>query len=436
MMKKKRSGLKGGSSWHSRHHSGKVRGKVHADDKLRKGAFPVSEIVNPLYVPIGPTPSYFTGKLTTGGNLTWLLDDGKLKSVSDTEFTAELDEFVNSVIRAGGPMRKAGKKKGGGVYLQTADTQDPMPRNTVVFPPWFCKIWSQANPQWRIKAKEALIPKVYALCKKRWPEVEFKGLSLHDDTDDLHVDVWATELCKQKYTVRGKTVEKFVTKGQLYTSGLVGAGATFIQIKADLGHDLHKIDAAKLEAAYRQYEVHRSLTKKDLPDIPEEISFYRELDSIVSGLFNNKEYTKKQKAEYLDYCKLLDKHKYEAFDQLEELAVEKMELATLKEEHDLKVETDREALQRELSELDLMVQKVKKLEADLDVRIDSIMVNDKPTMDWTLESWEKSPAFRDAIKKAPKRSAGLIKKLSIFKDPAIVKMREEMKALINFEPSK
>lgn len=423
MSNNKRHNLDGGCSENAIDHSDR-HSKGHNDFKLRKGIWSRDTIVNPLHIPSVENIKFLEGvSLETKGNLCWIAEDGELQSVDGDTMTTNLNKFVYEVERLGGPYRKASVKDSNGEsYLQKAKTVKPLQRYTVPMPPWFSKAWLSGNEQWRVKAKKIVVGILFSLAKERWPDAEIKGLSLHDDTSNLHFDIWATELEKKTVTLRNKAVDKFVTKGQVFNSGLCGPGTMFLQAKQDLGHKLHLVDESKLKRSLGMYKSHRDLTKKILPEVPEEITFYRALDKNLTSLFTDKSFPQKLKAEYLEFCKRLEYSKYSTFDELSSL-----------KSREIEIETRENSLQKSVEEYVTKTEELETMKEEAEGMLEAVNAKTKPERDVLIKLW-KSPKVRPhLVKNFPKTIRGLVCKLKFNKDPEVIQMCSEIREVFGME---
>ena len=415
-MRRRRHGLRGGGSKRSLEHSD-CRSKEHQVSKLRKGSYGGSLVSYPTIESPKPLPKFVeAGSLVTTGNLCWVVEDGELKGVSGEAMRERFAEFERQVQLAGGPQREQSKSnKYGEPYLQSYDT-DVHKRNTVAVPPWFSKIWAMAPSEWREKGKDMLSGLVLRLAKERWPEADIRGITLHDDTSNLHFDIWATELKAREVTIRKNKVVRYVTKNT-FPSGLVGPGTTYLQMKKDIGHRLHSIDEGKLTRSLEQYKIHRALTKKPLPEVPAEITLARKMEGALTGFFKSPDLPKKVKTDYLEHCKVLDSAKYSTYDKIDEVHRKSLELNEM--------ETDFQEKWEELAEKE---KELAEKEKEVQERLERIVINDKPSLDFIIGRWENSEKFRQVIRNAPKSTTKLLGVLGHSKDPQIQKLVVEIRA--------
>lgn len=433
-MKTKRHGLNGVGNRSTIAHSD-VNSRDHMNFKKKKGEYVYDTVMHPLYVPpSGPKPIFLEqGCLKTDGNLCWVsaTEEGGMKLVDGNTMVKRLEEFVSEVDRHGGSHRDSGvKNKNGGNYLKKSETK-PLERQTILMPPWFSKIWAAGNRDWRVKAKEIVTQDLLVMAKERWPGVEIKAISLHDDTSNLHFDIWGTELEKKTVPLRNKTVVKFVTKGQVFNSGLCGPGTMFLQAKKDLGHELHAVDETKLKRSLEMYQKHREITKKLIPEVPEEILFYRKIDAKLTSYFGDETVLKYKKL-YLEYCKTLDMHKYSVFNELEETKNQALEIKKSSVALEIKkAELDQKEISIEAA-FDDLAAKSKELEYkenNLEKLLETVSANDKPTCDAMIKV-SKSPDFKGTIRKYPNTFYKMIEKLKPNKDPEVVKLCLEVSSYL------
>lgn len=321
-------------------------------------------------------PRFVEGPLRTPGNLSWLVRDGKLENVEGQVMAEQLENFELKVKEEG--VYRAGRKTGVKQYFQKTDAP-ALKRQTLVLPPWFSKCWEVSSEETRGNQKGVVISLLYKLAKERWPEVEIKALSLHDDTGNLHVDIWATELKKEVAMVRKREVVRNVHK-QSFFFGNVGPGTVYLQAKQDMGHELHPEDKAKLERSLQQYdEVRTARKKKRLPEVPDAITFNRKVDRALSLLFKNPDTVKKFKGQYLQFCKRLDKVKYQVYNQIEEMQLQARELASKEMELDARRATLEEQeieMLKVLDEIAALNAKLKEDKKELSARVDEAISKD------------------------------------------------------------
>jgi len=278
------------------------------------------------------------------------------------------------------------------------------------------------SPEQREDAKEVVSGNLFKLAQERWPNANIRALSLHCDTSNLHFDIWATELEKTTVTIRNKPVDKYVTKGQCFNSGLCGPGTMFLQAKKDLGHKLHPVDEAKLKRSLDMYQTHRMLTKKTLPEIPEEITFYRNLDKKLTGIFKDQGYPKRLKEEYLGFCKMLDSHKYFQFDKLSSLR--ELETKIIKREDELSERI--EACIDKTAKAEELHAEAEKLKTEAEDLLAKASVATKPERAVLIKLW-KSPSIRPhLLRNFPKTMMGLAKNPTFNRDPDALQMCAEI----------
>ena len=388
--KRNKHGLSGGGTRRSIRHSD-VHNPEHLDyqkTKLHREFYTRLVPIEEAFV--GDPPDLLEGRqLTTPGDLAWLIVEKgdekpvdlteigpeaplpdvkkdvkkgkylKAKRVSGAEMTAGLEEFDAAVRAAGGPMRLGDAKKAGGNYLKKAP-MDAVTRNTIHLPLWISWIWSNMSLEQRQKALPEVIKIVFKLARDRWPQAEFKAMSLHDDTGSLHFDIWASALEESIDVKKGIEKKVYVSKGKVFQSGLVGPGITFLELRKRAGHVLHPIDSAKLDAGLAQYQAHRELTKKPLPEIPAEIDFNLKLDEALLNLWMkaNPKAADAAKKAVLEFWKANDAHKYGRFDKL--AAVEKEKEKLVKEKAKLsedkwEFKTEKEATENAKTVLQQMI---------------------------------------------------------------------------------
>jgi len=382
---------------------------------LRKGTW--GEIVSYPKLEGVPLPRFVEpGALTTPGNLCWLVRDGLVKEAHGEAMREDFHEFERRVELAGGPQREQSKKnKLGEPYLQKYKV-DVHKRNTVAVPPWFSRVWASAPSNWREKGKGELVKIILRLARERWPEATIRAVTLHDDTSNLHFDIWATELMAKEMTIRKEKAVRYVTRN-VFQSGLCGPGTMYLQAKKDLGHNLHPVDEQKLRKSLEMYAVHRSMTKKELPEVPAEIAFARKLDATLAKLFKTPDIVNKTKVEYLAHCKSLDSAKYATFDKIDEVKNKSLELNVMESDFQEKWE------------------EVAQKEKELQQLLDQVLINDKPSLDYIIGRWEKSKSFRENFKLAPLASQKLVNSLRYFQDPELKKMVKEMEDVLATVPS-
>lgn len=353
-MKKKTHGLKGTGGYRSIGHTD-VRSKVHEQDRARfqKKGVAVRSWSGLERIPALPLPRFVApGSLKTPGKLAWSAD---LKQLEGSELTEMLNQFEAQVKAAGGPKRRGRVYKGKQYYIDSKGS--PLVRCSIVAPPWFSKAWAGMKPAQRETGKELLVRALNKLARERWPKVEIKGYSLHDDTGNLHIDVWASELEKTMVTVRGREECRYVHAGAM-TTGYVGPGTVFLQARVDIGATLHPVDQAKLEEALTGYAATRKqVASKELPEVPEAITFNRKWERALAGLFKSPETPRLKRQQYIEFCKLLDSAKYQAYNKLEEVEHKMYELeekesrvAEVLEEAEVLCQRASEAVDRSFSE--------------------------------------------------------------------------------------
>jgi hypothetical protein len=319
-MKKKTHGLKGKGGYRSIGHTD-VRSKIHEQDRARfqKKNLAIRAWSGGEQVPALPLPRFVApGSMKTPGRLAWTAE---LKSIEGGELTGMLSQFESRVKAAGGPQRK-GRVYKGKQYYQPSNAS-PLTRCSIVVPPWFSKAWADMKPAQRETGKELLVRALNKLVRERWSGVDIKGYSLHDDTGNLHVDVWASEFKETMVTVRGRDECRYVHAGAM-TTGYVGPGTVYLQARVDLGAKLHPVDQAKLDQALANYEGSRKqVSSKELPEVPEGISFNRKWEAALTRLFKDPATPALKKEQYIEFCKLLDDSKYQSYNKLA-VAEEKM----------------------------------------------------------------------------------------------------------------
>jgi len=251
------------------------------------------------------------GSMKTPGKLAWSAD---LKAIDGGELTGMLTRFEARVKAAGGPKRRGRVYKEKQYYCDAEGS--PLTRCTIVAPPWFSKAWADMKPAQRETGKELMVRLLNKLVRERWPDVDIKGYSLHDDTGNLHIDVWGSEFKEVKMVVRGREVPRFVYSGAM-SVGHVGPGTVYLQARVDLGARLHHVDQAKLDEALASYEAaRRQVRSKELPVVPEGISFNRKWEAGLTRLFKDPTTPALKKAQYIEFCKLLDDSKYQSYNKL------------------------------------------------------------------------------------------------------------------------
>jgi len=314
MKRKKTHGLKGKGGYRSIGHTD-VRSKVHEQDRARfqKKNLAIRAWSGGEQVPAAlPLPRFVApGSMKTPGKLAW---SAELKQIEGSELTAMLHQFEARVKAAGGPMRKGRMHKGKQYYQPSGASA--LTRCSIVVPPWFSKAWADMKPTQRETGKELLVRSLNKLVRERWPNVDIKGYSLHDDTGNLHVDVWASELKETMVTVRGRDECRYVHAGAMAT-GYVGPGTVYLQARVDLGARLHPVDQAKLDEALASYQITRKQVRsKELPEIPEAITFNRKWEVALTRLFKDPATPALKKEQYIEFCKLLDDSKYQSYNKL------------------------------------------------------------------------------------------------------------------------
>jgi hypothetical protein len=301
-----------------------VNSEQHREDAKRRVWARAGTLVEVRSIPHEMPRFVQKGELKTPGNLAWIVRDDKLENVEGGAMVEELNSFRSEILRQG--VFRKGVVRKGKQYYQKADDVQPLKRQTIAVPPWFSKVWEEASEEWRVKSKGLLISKIHKLAKERWPHVQILALSLHDDTSNLHIDVWASEVRQQVTKLRKADVVKNVFE-QSFFAGVVGPGTVYIQAKEDVGHVLHSEDRAKLERSLEQYRVHRESSKsKELPEVPEGIDFQRKLDRMLSGIFAKPEVAQRFKSKYVAFCRELDKVKYAVHTKFAEVAKLQQEL--------------------------------------------------------------------------------------------------------------
>lgn len=352
-MKKQTHGLKGKGGYRSIGHTD-VRSKIHAQDRAR---FEIKNIAIRAWsaeerIPALPMPRFVApGSMKTPGKLAWSAD---LVQLEGSELTEMLSKFESRVKAAGGPKRKGRVYKGKQYYCDAKGSA--LTRYTMVAPPWFSKAWADMKPAQREAGKELMVRALSKLARERWPDVDIKGYSLHDDTGNLHIDVWASEFKETMVTVRGREEARYVHSGAM-NAGHVGPGTVYLQARVDLGARLHPVDQAKLHAALRQYEAVRRNSVKALPEVPEAVTFNRKWERALAGLFKSPETPRLKRQQYIEFCKLLDSAKYQSYNKLEEvehkmyeLEEKESRLAEVLEEAEVLCQRASEAVDRSFSE--------------------------------------------------------------------------------------
>lgn len=345
-MKKRTHGLKGKGGYRSIGHTD-VRSKIHAQDRAR---FEIKNIAIRAWsaeerIPALPMPRFVApGSMKTPGKLAWSAD---LEQLDGAELTELLSKFESRVKAAGGPKRRGRVYKGKQYYCDAKGSA--LTRYTMVAPPWFSKAWADMKPAQREAGKGLMVKALSKLSKERWPNVDIKGYSLHDDTGNLHIDVWASEFKETMVTVRGREEVRYVHSGAM-NAGHVGPGTVYLQARVDLGARLHPVDQAKLDAALGQYDAVRRNSMKELPEVPEAITFNRKWERALAGLFKSPETPKLKRQQYIEFCKLLDSAKYQSYNKLEEVEQKMYEL----EEKETRVEDKEKRLDEALEEAELL----------------------------------------------------------------------------------
>lgn len=424
-----------------------VRSKQHHVDKERNKLMRLRPVRNPLYLPppVEPVPDFLEGRdLRVEGHTSWIVNGGTIEPVSGDVMIDQLSKFIHEVDSNGGCFRKSGvKAKNGEEYLKPAETMKPLERITVHLPLWLSKAWSELPGSLRVKAKSQVMDVFYAHVKERWPKANLKALSLHDDTGNLHVDVWATELEKVSTITHGKSVTRYVTKGQVFNSGCCGVGTIILQNKVDAGHQLHPADLEKLNQSLKLYELHRAKCKKKvLPEIPEEISFARALDAAFSEMLAPvPSKLSRYKEAYLEHCKAIDKVKYAAYNELVSsksiLEEAKLMKSKVLEEAKLmkarafeEVQSRRAKMLEEMAEMETDLldreKEISKNEADVNAWLESVHVSDLPARKELAELWVSSKGCRNEISRDQDRCRKLVRLFKGDEHPVVKRARKEI----------
>jgi hypothetical protein len=203
-------------------------------------------------------------------------------------------------------------------------------------------------------------------------------------------------------------------------------------MKKEVGHSLHKIDQATLDRGLEQYIEHVSATKKPLPLEPVEISFHRELDEKLAGIWVSPAYSQKRKDLYLEHCKRLDFWKYKLHDELSEVKEKESTLA------DIEIQLQTKASDLKVKETNLVnsykqkFDDLAKREEEVDEILETIDVNQEPYREFLIDRLKNDPInFRRIIINAPRRSNKLVERLKPFKDPEVQELRKSILGFLN-----
>lgn len=199
--------------------------------------------------------------------------------VSSNTMRKTIDDLADKMANAGTrTMRNKEKMKCGACVTVKSNARrfDMLKKETIHFNPIHSLIYKKVPTKLKKQILALFCKKLKTLMEKKYPNADVAGMQIHDDSGNLHVDVWLNrckEITIEKYPSYKKHVGKYLYNASSTLDSNAGIGGIVIDRKRRAGHKLCASDQYTID----DINAKRPNTK--------DLQMHMELDNYMDNLF-------------------------------------------------------------------------------------------------------------------------------------------------------